>query len=82
MTARLGISGQLRALAREPRLLLEAIRAALATRGRRRPLPSSAYLAWRMETAYGSANAVADPDDMVHYLRWRRHMRKITENAS
>ena len=81
MRARLGIRRHLGALAREPRLLWEAIRAFFATRRRRHPLPSSAYLAWRMETAYGTANAAPEPDDVVHYLRWRKHMRRISEDA-
>lgn len=81
MPVRLGIRGQLGALLREPTLLWEAIRAASATRRRHRPLPSAAYLAWRMETAYGSADATPDTADMVHYLRWRKHMRTISGRA-
>lgn len=81
MPVRLGIKGQLGTLLREPSLLWEAIRATFATRRRRRPLPSAAYLAWRMETAYGSANTTPDTADVVHYLRWRKHMRTISGTA-
>lgn len=78
MTGRMGLKGQWGALFAQPSLLWEALRAVAALRGRNRLLPSSAYLRWRMETAYGSSNANPEPVDMVHYLRWRRHMRKIS----
>lgn len=38
------------------------------------PLPDPAYLAFRLETQYGSAPEV-DPEDVVAYLRWCRDFR-------
>lgn len=40
------------------------------------PLPSTAYLRWRMETAYGEPDAVPSPEELVRFLRWARIMRK------
>lgn len=34
------------------------------------PLPPRDYLRWRMYTAYGDADAVPPPDDVVRYARW------------
>ena len=34
------------------------------------PLPSRAYLRWRMHTAYGDANTVPPLEDIVRYARW------------
>jgi hypothetical protein len=34
------------------------------------PLPSRAYLRWRMYTAYGDENAVPPVADLVRYARW------------
>lgn len=78
MTARLGLGGHLKALIREPLLLWEAIRAALAMRRLGRLLPSSSYLDWRTHTAYGDPKASVASIDMVHYLRWRRDMRRMS----
>jgi hypothetical protein len=39
-------------------------------------LPDPAYLAFRLETQYGSDPAV-DPDDVVAYLRWCRADRAV-----
>jgi len=36
------------------------------------PVPDPAYLAFRMETQYGSADHEPDPDDLVAYLEWCR----------
>lgn len=37
------------------------------------PLPDAAYLRFRMVTAYGGdGTAVAQPDDLLTYLRWCR----------
>jgi hypothetical protein len=38
------------------------------------PLPSAAYLRFRLETAYGEQRAPA-PDDLLAYLRWLKHAR-------
>jgi hypothetical protein len=34
------------------------------------PLPDPAWLAFRMETAYGDRTAVPSAEDVVAYLRW------------
>lgn len=34
------------------------------------PLPSRAYVRWRMHTAYGSGDAIPPVDDVVRYARW------------
>jgi hypothetical protein len=67
---------------RHPRIWGEAMRAApsFARRGWWRkppflPLPDPEYVAWRVATAYGSANGRIPPDDIVAYLEWRRRQR-------
>jgi hypothetical protein len=40
------------------------------------PLPSSSYLRWRMETAYGDPDAVPPVDELRRFLRWARRTRK------
>jgi len=42
------------------------------------PLPSRAYLEWRMETAYGDPGYRPPPDEIARYLRWTRRMRGTT----
>ncbi len=79
MGVRLGLGSHLTALIKEPILLWEALLAFFSVRRRRSVFPSSDYLGWRLATAYGSANTQAPSVDMVHYLRWRRQMRKITK---
>jgi hypothetical protein len=37
--------------------------------------PSPEYLAFRMQTMYGSPSATAAPEDLVRYLEWCRWMR-------
>ena len=83
----MGAIGPVMAVVRRPRLWGEALRSvlALAPDGwwRRRPfvpIPEPAYLAWRTATAYGSADAAMDPDDVVAYLEWRRTYRKATSS--
>lgn len=34
------------------------------------PLPSRAYVRWRMYTAYGDADVIPPADDVVRYARW------------
>jgi hypothetical protein len=34
------------------------------------PLPSGAYVRWRMSTAYGNERAVPPPEDVVRYAQW------------
>lgn len=67
---------------RRPRLIPRLIGAGWAFRARgwwRRPpflpLPPTSYLRWRMETAYGAADAVPSDDELERYLRWASEMR-------
>lgn len=34
------------------------------------PLPSSEYLRWRLDTAYGDDTVVPPAEDVVRYARW------------
>lgn len=45
------------------------------------PLPSSSYLRWRMETAYGDPDAVPTYEELERYLRWARNMRREMRDA-
>lgn len=69
------ISGAWAILAR-PRLWREALGALRSISMRGRPWPSSAYLGWRLETAYGPQNPEHPGRDLIHYLEWRRQMRR------
>lgn len=40
------------------------------------PLPSEAYMRWRMDTAYGDPEARAPEGDLIRFLRWARAMRR------
>ncbi len=40
------------------------------------PIPSKAYMRWRMETAYGDGSAVVPSGDLERYLRWGSDMRR------
>ncbi len=67
---------------RRPRIIPYLLRAAWAFRARgwyRRPpflpLPPRSYLRWRMETAYGDADALPTLDEMERYLVWTARMR-------
>ena len=40
------------------------------------PLPSTSYLRWRMDTAYGDPDAVPPVDELRRFLRWARIMRR------
>ena len=71
------LGGHLATLARHPVLLWEAMRALFAVRRRGGLLPSSAYLEWRMHTAYGDEDGEVPKTDLLHYLTWRRSMRTI-----
>ncbi len=68
---------------RHPRLLPHLLRAAWTFRARtwyRRPpflpIPSSSYMRWRMETAYGDADAQPGPGELERYLLWATDMRR------
>lgn len=41
------------------------------------PLPTRAYLRWRMETAYGDPEAVPSLDELERFLRWGTRMRGL-----
>jgi hypothetical protein len=69
------------AVARRPRLWPEALTLVPPRWWRRRPylpVPDRRYLAFRMETQYGRADAAADPADVVAYLEWCRTMRRLS----
>lgn len=67
------------AVLRHPSLWGVAIRQALALappgwwrRWPLLPVPAPGYLGFRMQTAYGDADASPVPGDLVAYLRWCR----------
>jgi hypothetical protein len=67
------------ALARRPSLWPTALRQAHRTAGRRwwrhrpfLPLPSGAYLAFRLQTQYGETGVIPEPGDVLKYLAWCR----------
>lgn len=74
---RLGLGGTLLRLVARPALLWEGILAAWAIRARGGLTPSSDYLEWRVETAYGDAMSSVSGEDLVAYLAWRRRMRAL-----
>jgi hypothetical protein len=39
------------------------------------PIPPGSYIRWRMETAYGDANATPSAEELERYLRWTAQMR-------
>ena len=68
---------------RRPRTIPDLMRAAWAFRARewhRRPpflpLPPPAYMRWRMETAYGAADAAPTDDELERFLAWASWMRR------
>ena len=73
----------LRAAARSPGMIPDLVSSAWAFRRRgwyKRPpflpLPSTSYLRWRMDTAYGDPDAVPPVDELRRFLRWARMLRK------
>ena len=71
------------AVARRPSLWVTAVRQWRRTTAAgwwRRPpflpLPSRAYMRFRLETQYGAPNARVVPDDVLNYFAWcKRHER-------
>lgn len=68
---------------RRPRMIPTMLGAAWAFRARdwyRRapflPVPPASYMRWRMETAFGDAEAVPSLDDLERYLSWTARMRR------
>ena len=45
------------------------------------PLPDRGYLAFRLQTAYGSSDAPLQPHDVVTYLHWCRAWPRVTGRA-
>lgn len=43
------------------------------------PLPSAAYLEWRLHTAYGEGGEEPDAAALERYLRWTSDMRRTRE---
>jgi hypothetical protein len=78
-----------RAVLVRPRLWATALRQAgrLAAPGWWRrapflPVPDPDYLAFRMETQYGSAGHAPDPVDLVAYLEWCRAQERVGRTAA
>ena len=40
------------------------------------PIPPKDYMKWRLETAYGDANAMPATHELERYVRWGRDMRR------
>ena len=46
------------------------------------PLPSKAYMKWRMETAYGEGDIAVPSGDLARYLRWGSDMRRRMKESA
>lgn len=75
-------SSVLRELLRRPGLWLEAVRTWAAFTPRKwwaqrpfLPLPTRAYIRWRLQTAYGSSTVRPSGSDVIEFLEWRREQR-------
>lgn len=62
---------------RRPSLAMDLVRVAWRFRNRRWyrrfpfvPLPDREYVRWRMDTAYGSPDAIPPAEDIERYVRW------------
>ena len=73
---------------RRPWLLPGMLRASWAFRARnwyRRPpflpIPPRDYLRWRLETAYGDADAVPPGDELARFLKWGERIRGRTKRS-
>lgn len=81
----MGLYARMAGLAlRRPGVIPHLLGAAWAFRARgwyRRPpflpLPSRAYLRWRMDTAYGDPDAVPTYEELERFLRWGSRMRAL-----
>ena len=67
---------------RRPRTIPYLLQAAWAFRARGwyrcapfLPLPPASYMRWRLETAYGAADAKPSDDEMERYVLWTSRMR-------
>ncbi len=45
------------------------------------PIPSNAYVRWRMETAYGEGIVSLSAGDLERYLRWGSDMRRLMKGG-
>jgi len=70
----IGLAGR---AVRRPSLALDLVRVAWRFRNRRWyrrfpfvPLPDREYVRWRMDTAYGSPDAIPPAADVERYVRW------------
>ncbi len=45
------------------------------------PLPSKAYMRWRMDTAYGKGTTIVPSGDLERYVRWGSDMRKRVKES-
>ncbi len=81
----MGLYGRMAGLAlRRPGVIPHLLGAAWAFRARGwygrapfLPLPSRAYLSWRMDTAYGDPDAVPTDEELERFLRWGSRMRAL-----
>jgi hypothetical protein len=71
------------ALIRRPDLWVEMLRTmfAVAPSGwwRRRPfvpIPDPAYTEWRLITAHGESTSPLQPEELIHYLEWRKRQHR------
>jgi hypothetical protein len=62
---------------RHPSLAVDLVKVSWRFRHRRwylrppfLPLPEREYVRWRMDTAYGSSDALPSVDDAERYVRW------------
>jgi hypothetical protein len=62
-------------LARHPGLVTEAVSVWMALGGWSRAAVD--YRRWRLHTAYGDDNPRLTGSDLVHFLEWRRQMRRL-----
>jgi hypothetical protein len=74
----LGMGFSLSTLPRRPILLWETVRVFFALRSHRGIFPSSAYVAWRVHTAYGDGMSAISAEDLTSFVSWRRLMRAIS----
>jgi len=70
----IGLAGR---AVRRPSLAVDLVRVAWRFRNRRWyrrfpfvPLPDREYVRWRMDTAYGSPDAIPPAADVERYVRW------------
>jgi len=70
----IGLAGR---AVRRPSLVVDLVRVAWRFRNRRWyrrfpfvPLPDREYVRWRMDTAYGSPDAIPPAADVERYVRW------------